>query len=152
MSAWQIAGTMAVSIAFFGADIAVANQVGPHTALRTYLDSGYPGTLLVSGNNIVSTIRVGCPRNEVTCTLALTAMDQVCNATNSVTLQVTVDGTPVDSGLVVDHGVPETCYGSTWVGDSIVGPGAHMVQLLTIETPASGIQSQWAVNYTVTTP
>ena len=129
------------------------NPAGPHTVIKTYLASGNPGTNLVLGTNVVSNVKTGCPHSYATCTLAMMAMDQVCepNGDIPVSIQVTVDGKPVDGG--VDMVPIEECLTGTWIGDFSVSAGSHIIQLDTVQNDqAYGTQGQWSVNYAVTVP
>jgi hypothetical protein len=134
-----------------------AHATGAHTVRHVYLDSGNPGTTLVAGDNIASAISVNCPNAHASCTLALTAMDQVCSTFDGgiFVITVTVDGTPVDAGQF-EAQIYNTCQGGNWQGIATVTSGAHSIRLDTYVPPdnfANGVtQGQWSVSYTVTTP
>jgi hypothetical protein len=133
---------------------AAGNPAGPHIVLRTYLLSGSGGETLQQGNNLVSTVRVNCPRNEASCTLALSAMDEVCTSDNGFGIYVTVDDNAVDPGISLFLAGPGTpCSGGSWSDSYAVLPGNHSVKLYTVWGGTTGVnQGLWSVNYTVTIP
>jgi hypothetical protein len=115
---------------------------GSHKLVNLYLDAGNPGTTLNAGSNLVSTESVECPSKAKTCTLALSAMDQICGAGGSgadlFEISVTVDGTPVDGGegVSMDTGIdtPPPCMGGNWSDIATVTAGSHTIELFTTIT------------------
>jgi len=153
MNVMRLCSALAL-IAAAGNANAAGNPAGPHIVLRTYLLSGSGGETLQQGNNLVSTVRVTCPRNEASCTLALSAMDQVCTSDNGFSIYVTVDDNAVDPGIALFLSGPGTpCSGGSWADNYAVLPGSHDVKLYTVWGSATRVnQGPWSVNYTVTIP
>jgi|SRR5579862_3204737 len=146
----------AILLAATGTCVAAATS---HKLVRTYLDSGNPGTAMVDGLNLVTATAVVCPKDDSTCTLALSAMDQVCGGGIGTPFQiiVTVDGTQVDAGEWVANNAPSessNCGGGSWADNYAVSTGKHQVELYTDWSVGTGglTQGQWSINYAVTTP
>jgi hypothetical protein len=150
---------LSLGVAVFVANFlcVAAHATGARTVRHVYLDSGNPGTTLVAGDNIASTISVNCPNAHASCTLALTAMDQVCSSFDGgiFVITETVDGTPVDAGQY-EAQIYNICEGGNWQGIATVTSGAHTIRLDTYVPPdnfSNGVtQGQLSVSYTVTTP
>ena len=130
----------------------VCGTVG-HAVVKMYLASGDPGTVLVKGDNTIYITRVACPIQFATCTLALMAMDTVCDlGSETFTIIVKVDGVAVDNGESFT-GSYNYCTSGTWIGNFPVSQGRHKILLDTNDNvSANAMQQQWSVNYTVTTP
>lgn len=145
----------AVTCAFAAPECFAANPAGPHAIIKTYLESGAGGKALKNGPNIVRTTRTYCPLDAASCTLALSAMDEICNAAgSSFEVTVTVDGTEVDGGQSEFASSASNCGGGSWADMYVVSPGPHLVRLLTNWSGATGQEAQgpWSLNYEVTTP
>ena len=145
---WAIAAVVGV----YGSCGAAGTLAGPHFITKTYLASGSGGGTLQQGNNLVHTARVYCPRHETSCTLALSAMDEICASNHAFYIYVTVDDNAVDPGIFVSNPGPYSpCPGGNWADNYAVGPGEHTVKLYTVAL-VSGVQGPWSANYTVTIP
>jgi hypothetical protein len=122
-----------------------------HSVLETYLASGAGGNELQVGNNLVGTVNVTCPKRAATCTLALNAMDELCNTGGGAQIIVTVDGTVANNGQAGFNGIGSGCGGTTWQGSFTVEAGKHEVDLIT-DSNIAQLQGPWSVSYTVMKP
>ena len=151
---WIMIAT-AVACASAAPELAAANPAGPHALIKTYLESGTGGRTLQQGADFVRNVRIFCPRDVASCTLALSAIDQICNATgSSFEVTVTVDGTNVDGGQSEFASSASSCAGGAWANIYVVPPGPHFVKLYTNWSGPTGqaTQGPWSVNYGVTVP
>lgn len=133
-----------------------ANGDGPHSVIKVYVASGDPGATLAAGTTVLHSSEVSCPKNLTSCTLALSAMDQICTidgTINNFRVIVSVDSVNVDEGAGGGTGY-DPCDTRSWIGNVSVGPGRHKVVLSTdiLISDPSATQQNWSVNYTVTTP
>lgn len=157
-----IVGTVAILACLAQAHSAdegsAAKKDGAHKLVKVYLGSGNPGTSIADGPNLVGTLEVACPKSEATCTLALSAMDEVCGGGIGTTFQiiVMVDGTQVDGGNWVANwgNTGNYCGGGDWSDVYGTTSGTHNVQLYTDWSAGTGgvTQGQWSANYAVTVP
>jgi hypothetical protein len=128
-------------------------RVGPHTIIKVYLDSGNPGTPLSVGYNSVAKTKINCPKDNLSCTVALSVMDQLCAQYNGdqFYIIVTVDGTQVDAGEGATNSAP--CGGGNWSDSYSVAPGPHTIELFTdFIGNGSATQGQWSAHYEITVP
>lgn len=145
------AASLALVIGFQGNCFAQDNS---HDIVKIYLASDNRRMSIHPGKHLVDSLSVQCPDNLPSCTLALSAMDQICGRLfNPATWQIVVevDGAEVDK---LDQSSGQVfCSLGHWQGMYQVGPGPHNVQLFSdIGHNLGVVQSNWAVNYTVTTP
>jgi len=126
---------------------------GSHAIVKTYLESGSGGQSLQAGANLVRSVSVTCQKHYASCTLALSAMNEICvgSAGYSFETTVTVDGNAVDPGLwMLEAG---NCGGATWANNYVVSPGKHKVQLYTNWSgKPSATQGPWSIRYEVAVP
>jgi hypothetical protein len=136
---------------------ASAKSDGPHFVVKVYVASGDPDFAIGNGETVLHKSKVVCPKDVKSCTLVLSAMDQVCNpddvaGLNVFTVLVSVDSVNVGEGAGGGTG-DNPCDARGWMGNVAVGPGTHQVVLSTDVTDGENAwQHNWSVNYTVTTP
>jgi len=133
---------------------------GASQLVRMYLDNGNPGKALTVGTPyLVSAETVTCPKNLVSCTLALSAMDQICgdHIPGGIFFKIilTLNDSPVAGGNMVPYfSFDHACGGGDWADNVSVGPGRYKVKMFTQYdySDDAATQGPWAVNYTVATP
>ncbi|HEX4159180.1 MAG TPA: hypothetical protein VHY79_11945 [Rhizomicrobium sp.] len=124
-----------------------------HKMIASFVDSGNPQSQLSAGANVIEIGTVTCPKSESSCTLILSAMDQVAFPASATqwAIQMLVDGAYADSSPVQDILPANGIDVGSWMGDYPVAPGKHTITFQTyVEVPA--LQAQWSVNYTVAKP
>jgi hypothetical protein len=124
-----------------------------HDIVKVYLASAQGGQRLEM-RTIIDRSEVDCPHTVTSCTLVLSAMDEVC-ASDIAPWQIIVfvNGAPVDRQPVWQPGNTKgrNCATGNWQGFVAVRPGRYFVDLAT--APQAEVQqSQWSATYTVTTP